>query len=55
MAIGDKVLFRCRPGSYLAAVVADLDGPRAKIRINRANGSRDERWVDRGLLRPMPR
>jgi len=55
MTDGDKVLWKCRPGVMIPAVVAEVSLTRVKIRINQPNGKRIERWVDPGKVVPAER
>ncbi len=45
MKAGEKVLWRCRPGVAVPAVLAEIKGAQVKIRVNKQDGTRIERWV----------
>jgi hypothetical protein len=46
MAIGDRILWACRPGVHIPAWVVEITPCRIKIRVRKGDGSAFERWVD---------
>lgn len=54
MTVGDKILWKCRPGVMIPAVIAEVTLDRVKIRMYRPDGEGAVRWVAPGKLTPLP-